>query len=65
MTHNRIRNAFIVVCFMVGAGFCLSGIFGHYANNMARIIAGALIMIYEVVMWQAMNINKTKIKANE
>ncbi len=60
MTYTKMRNIFIAICFMVGAGFFLSGIFGHYANNMGRIIAGALIMIYEVVMWQMMSTNKTK-----
>lgn len=61
MTYNKIRNVFIVVCFMVGAGVFLSGIFGHYDNNIGRIIAGALIMIYEIVMWKMMNSNRTKV----
>lgn len=61
MNYSKIRNVFIFICFMIGAGVFLSGIFGNYANNMGRIIAGVLIMIYEFVMWQIMNSNKTKV----
>lgn len=61
MKSDKIRNVFIVICFMIGAAFLLSGIFGHYANNTARIIVGVLVMIYEVVMWKMMNSNRTKV----